>query len=489
LEDVTMTVNQASSGTSTEEQHADNEFATDTGVDRSPTAPPNSNLQPHLSTGPSAPQDQIRAAIDLGWRVVQLDTELYRLKSKPATNLKAVQRPIALPGRGSLTARRHLLLRSKQLSACLASIERLSGNAGTSLGKAQDYLEPLIQLGATDNNSELDDEERNSIFTTAWRLNEELLIQLQAADSRVGCGYTLGRALCNLSYNLPDCPPPTAPDQPRPPDLTTGDPTQPPPTLDQIQDRLGKIRGWVCELTSVLPPHAGQAVVGGINHWNDWFLKRDSATAGEATSTNGTGPTPRSSQPIQPDDYDQIITALMVQGPVWLNLLDGQTVPVDLLSREAYEEAGEALIKRYRQLALNYLHQAWPYVTLFLFLVAVIVAAFIWLGRSKSGGAHSTSSIIGAAATLLAGLGITGKTASATVTKTANNVGASLWQSELDAAIAIAALKLPGGAPPIKPLVSRPSLLRRSGRAEKLHEDAKRLAADREERTMRTSRD
>jgi hypothetical protein len=480
-----MTIEQASApnGLSTDRE-SDAGSRAEVSNERNQRATLHAPSQPTLGTrAPASLESQIETAIGLGWRVVQLDTELYRLKTKPAPDIASIQRPIALPGRGSLTARRHLLLRTEQLSSFLASLEGFVPIA--SLRTIEGYLQPLREIGTEDGNSELSQEERNTVFTTAWRVNEELLIRLQAADSRVGCGYTLGRGLCNLSYNLPDCPPPSSTSTQALALESTDQLPRSTPSFEQILNRLGKIRGWVGELNSLLRPHAGRAVLGGIDHWNDWFLNQKI----RADRKRPSGAASTQVSDLSTFDVGRVNTALMVQGPVWLNLLNGQTVPADLLSRDAYEQAGEALIKRYRQLAVSYLHQVWPYLTIFCVLLAGVVGVFVWLGASKTGGANSTSSVVGVLVTLLAGAGITGKTASATLTKTANSVGVSIWQAELDGAIALAAVRLPGGDAPVNPLVTRPSLFRRGDGGEKLHEQAIRLAAARDESAMLGSGD
>ncbi len=148
-------------------------------------------------------------------------------------------------------------------------------------------------------------------------------------------------------------------------------------------------------------------------------------------------------------DSPQIAQALNAQGGEWFSLLTGEKVAVDLLSVDNYVDAGEALLRQYRDLGKRFLAQWWPYMVGGMGVIGVIVALLFRYGHGDTKG-------IGTIVTLLAGLGITAKTATSTLEKTATSVEDSLWQAELDNAIVFAATSLPAGVAPMMMPVFRP---------------------------------
>ena len=163
----------------------------------------------------------------------------------------------------------------------------------------------------------------------------------------------------------------------------------------------------------------------------------------------------------QPIDWNQhgpkIALALHNQGSEWFALLTGQKAAVDLLGIDNYVTAGEGMVRQYRHLGGRFLAQWWPWLVGGAVIVAIGVFLFWHYGKGDTKG-------LGTIATLLAGVGVTAKTATSTIEKTATDIGTSLWQAELDGAIVSAATSLPAGDTPIGGGVYRPwQILQRKG--------------------------
>ena len=244
-------------------------------------------------------------------------------------------------------------------------------------------------------------------------LHTEVAEILGAANPQAGKAYELGTALATLC------------------EATKGDAKAFANAVNQ--GRIDSIRFLIEGLQSVLPAHSAQAVKGALNNWEDWMAARD-----------GSG------QPIQwVQEGPDIALALAAQGVEWFALLGGQKDAVDLLSAEDYVDAGEGLLRQYRKLGGRFLAQWWPWVTVGFGVAAGIIALFLIFGRGDTRG-------IGTIVTFVASLGITAKTVTSTLEKTASNVEDSLWEAELDNAIVYAATTLPEGATPLVSPVTRP---------------------------------
>jgi hypothetical protein len=215
---------------------------------------------------------------------------------------------------------------------------------------------------------------------------------LTAADFRVGKGYRIGRRLSVLR--------------------------DAPETQDDIEHGLERLRVRVQDLRSVLKPHAAKAVIDGVDYWRDWFERWGKQ------------------QPEANNGAEQARAALPDQVRRWRSILSGEKDATDLLSTNDYVDAGSGLIEGYMTLGREYFRRWWPYFLTGAVIVVAIIVALLYWGK---GGA----STVAALATALAGLGVSVRSVTATLSKAAKSVEDDLMQADLDRAIGAAATMLP----------------------------------------------
>ncbi|MDQ6617113.1 MAG: hypothetical protein M3083_20805, partial [Actinomycetota bacterium] len=305
--------------------------------------------------------------------------------------------PDATAGLGPLDREGLFELRLLAVKAALHRIAGVAADAGLVMPTAEDLIAQGPKLAG--------EAGRQSVVA----LHKQLIEVLGASAPPMGTAYELGTALAGLC------------------EATCRNAAEFEAAVNA--GRIDRIRDLISRLQSILPPHSAQAVHGALNNWEDWL---------------------HAHQPIQWErDGAQIATALNAQGGEWFSLLEGQKAAIDLLSVDNYVTAGEALLRQYRNLAKRFAAQWWPYMVGGLVVAGAIVAGLFFFG-------HGATKGIGTIVTLLATVGVTAKTATSTLEKTASNVENSLWQAELDNAIVYAATSLPAGTPPIVMPVTRP---------------------------------
>jgi hypothetical protein len=245
-------------------------------------------------------------------------------------------------------------------------------------------------------------EGRYQLARAVLEFHSDLLVDLTACDHQVGLAYGLGRAVADLSL------------RPHTSDETTF-------TGDFRHGRAVTIIGWLRELHTALPAHAAGAVIGSIAQWQQWAAR---------PSWYG--------QPLAWADHGgQVVGALEQQGRRWRLLLTGQVAPLDELGPEDYVQAAGFLAGRVRQIGQRLLLQYWPLAAGFTAAMAAAVAGSLILLNSPA------AKGIGVAVSVFGWLGITGRSLSVTLRRTAGHVEESLWQGELDLAAAWANTNLP----------------------------------------------
>ena len=363
-------------------------------------SPPPTDAPAAAAPAPATTTEQVATALTLGQQM----TQLYLAVAQPPAATPAATvaptapaapapNPVALP---PLTADQQSRLQLLSVAATLYSFNATIAAAGLAVPSAQ----PLI-------------DDATPTVDSITNLHAEILETLTATDATVATAYQLGCALASVCQ------------------ATARDPSQLAAAL--AHGRIDDIRALLQRLRSALPPHAGQAVIGALNNWEDWLA---AGMIGKlAMRWDRDGPT--------------IGPAFTAQCSEWFSLLTGQKNAQDLLSVDDYVDAGEALLQRYRDLGCRFLAQWWPYVAAGLVVAIGIVALFFIFSSGDTRG-------IGTITTLLASVGLTAKAAISTLEKTASNVEDSLWQAELDAAVVDAATTLPEGDQPVVTPVVRP---------------------------------
>jgi hypothetical protein len=218
------------------------------------------------------------------------------------------------------------------------------------------------------------------------RLHVELLRALTVADFRLGKAYSLGRALRETSAEMQ--------------------------STDGLEYHLGekhltKLIAWCADLKSVLPDHAGQAVAGSLRRWQSWGRQRPWTA------------------PIGRADFDHRLNR---QGERWRAILTGEKNARDVLTVGAYIDAGEELLSDASGLAVGFAKRFWLPSLFALVLVLGGITAILLGGNG----------VIGGLASILAGLGISWKTATPILSQIGEKLSTPLWEAELDTAIAVA---------------------------------------------------
>lgn len=247
------------------------------------------------------------------------------------------------------------------------------------------------------------------------RFNEAARPRFYATDYRIGKGFALGRALAKLSL-APPLPPGAA-------------------SFDAVECKLNKVCESVQDLRSVLPDHAAKPVLDDVDLWQRWLRDPVSAVG----------------QHVDPKDEAvgaEVRTALGRQGRMWRALLSGEKSATDVLSAENYFDAGQSLLSGYQRMFATFLKKWWPFIiTTGLVLTGVVVVLLVFGG--------GTAGAIGATATALAGIGVTGKTVSSALGNAMGPIERSLAEAEIDTAVGLAAARLPFGLDP-RQLGARP---------------------------------
>ncbi|MGH9125235.1 MAG: hypothetical protein ACRDZ8_10995 [Acidimicrobiales bacterium] len=358
---------------------------------------------PPLLDGPGA---QAGAALSLGQQMNQLYVTVAARTPPPSPEPPSALAPPPaavdpLQGLPTLNAEEQF---QSQLLAVDSALFRLAGRvaeAGLVMPSGADVIEGEATLLG------------DAGCRTVAALHTLVLEVLEAVSGLLSGAYDLGSSLSSLR------------------DRVGKDPTQLPAVLAAGQ--FDHLRNLINGLGSALPPHAAKSVVGALNNWEDWLAA--GTIRGRPIDWNADGAT--------------ISQAFTRQCGVWLSLLSGQRLGVDLLTTGDYVDAGEALLREYLNLGLRFAAQWWPVVVLGVLVTGALIAAFLIWGRGVTRG-------IGTITTLLAGIGVGLKTVTSTLERTVSKVSDSLWAAELDRSIIRAATKLPAGDRPVVTGMQRP---------------------------------
>ncbi len=192
---------------------------------------------------------------------------------------------------------------------------------------------------------------------------------LTAADPRLGKAYKAGQTLALLVSSTP--------------------------ALGELKD----LRQRLQDLRSILPPHSAKAVIDSIDYWQI-YTEKNSATVSAS-----------------------IADLLPHQGRRWRGVLTGEKAPSDLLSTDDYLKAGSGILDGYMALGTDLLRRYWRYLLPIVAAVVAVVGVVWWRYGT------SASSAFASAAAVLAAVGVTGRSVSAALSRTASGVEDSLPRS------------------------------------------------------------
>ena len=326
------------------------------------------------STAGTSTTEAVTAAFALGWQMARLYGSQLSSNAEPKLDDD-------LPGLSGLPAASGVILGLAQADA---GIERL----GT-------FLESRTVLPTTEAaRAEIakDRRGRDAIRRAILDLHVQLLIALTAADYRLGKAYGLGRALADTCAS------------------TDRDPGERRKTLEHhLQpDRARVLIGWLDDLKSVLPAHAGHGVADALGRWVEWAQTVDLSTL---------------------DDRTERDTARVLHrcGQRWRAVLSGEKNAMDLLGTSDYVNASRGLLARVGAIARSLARQ----VAIPLLGALTLIGAGLTLIFLNNGAAQ----VLAGLGTVAGGLGITWRSTATSLGRVSIDLGRPLWEAELDLAI------------------------------------------------------
>jgi hypothetical protein len=366
----------------------------------------------------------VATAIGLGWQMA----DLYQEALGPRT--EAARDPADLPGLSALSWEQLLRLRFHQVSSGLSRLAEGVVAGGLSFGSLRESVETAAEnLQTAGRSSPAAERQRRTsldaaadatpadgpaaIRRTVLNWHVQILDILTAADATIGKAYGLGRALADLTLR------PTA---------STKAALQ-----ADFSGRVGIIKSWLSDLTSVLPDHAGAAVRASLDYWTRWV--EDTKAEDPVWSQPA-----RWQDPLHPAATISLVTeVLYTQGNLWRAVLTGEKHAVDLLSADEYVNASEALIQRLGMIGRRFWAQYRIGISLAVIALGGVVVGLLLLSSGTAGG-------LGALGAILAATGITWKGLSSTLGAALRKAEPALWGAQLDLVATVAITTLPGTA-------------------------------------------
>jgi hypothetical protein len=337
----------------------------------------------------------VSAAFALGWHMQEL-------------NARHPGDPRGLPSMSDLDDARRLKLTVSQLVHDLKAVEQSIEDAG---------LEPI------------DSSALKALATVAGKtdvvlaLHDQLLIELSAADPRVGKAYGLGRSLADSCQ--------------RPKDL---------PSLkaDLNPYRIANLLRWLDDLGSAFPAHAAESVLKSLSRWSDAiYPPRPDPSSGlwkpsdlwkKLKFRRQQRQLPNDLATSNPAALEKALYALNRQGELWRALLSGEKQGTDMLEIDNYLDAAKEFTRRFASTA----RRAVLRMKLLTLCVVALVGGGIWLLANGS-----SSHVVAGATSVLAALGLTWKGLGGVLGQLAGKLQRPLWDAVLDDVIADAITLLP----------------------------------------------
>jgi hypothetical protein len=338
-------------------------------------------------TAPSSTADpNVALAFSLGWQMAELYRPLHGRPPAARTGRSDEQQPEDLPGLSSLDEAKRASILVDQVQAAFARLAAPLASAG--------FDEIDLRGLRTPGTIPPPD--------AVLAVHVKILGHLTAADFRLGKAYGLGRALADTCRK---------------------------PTTDaSLRRQLGRYRvanllGWLDDLNSALPPHAGHAVAASLSDWSEWAVRGTPLTvaAGQAPLADET-----------------MLKLVRRQGELWRALLSGEKRGADMLDMDAWLDVANGFVHRLRRAGLAALRRMWR-------LVALIVALFA-LGVVLMVVVDSSGSIVAGAAALLSSVGLTWRGIGGSLGQLAGKLEQPLFGSATDDAVAASINLLPKDA-------------------------------------------
>jgi hypothetical protein len=252
---------------------------------------------------------------------------------------------------------------------------------------------PLPVTDAVRAETEKSPPDRDGIRKAILDLHVAVLVQLTAADYRLGKAYGLGRALADT------CAPAHGHRAGRRQALAH----------HLEPHRALVLLAWLDDLKTVLPAHASQGVADSLRCWERWAQAAGLAMA-------------------DPADVNSTTHLLHRCGQTWRAILSGEKAATDLLETSDYVTAARGTLARAAAIARALALRLWAPLAVALVLIGV----GIWLIILN----HSTAQVIAGLGTIAGGLGITWRSAAGSVKHLSLDLVRPLWEAEIDGVVA-----------------------------------------------------
>jgi hypothetical protein len=324
--------------------------------------------------GATAVTSAVTTSFAFGWQMARLYTGPLRSAAEPRLEDD-------LPGLSDLPAAELVKLGLAQADGALSRLRAFLDDA------------PLPSTDAVRAETEKSPPDRDAIRKAILELHVAVLVQLTAADYRLGKAYGLGRALADT------CAP------------AHGDPAERRQALGHHLEphRALVLLAWLDDLKTVLPPHAGRGVADSLQRWKRWAETADLANA-------------------DPPAVNSITHTLHRCGQAWRAIVSGEKAATDLLESGDYVSAARGTLARAAAIAWALALRLWAPLSLALVLIGV----GIWLIIAN----HSTAQVLAGLGTIAGGLGITWRSAAGSVEHLSLGLLRPLWDAQIDDVVA-----------------------------------------------------
>ena len=316
--------------------------------------------------------DAVTTALALGWQMARLYTGPLGSSAEPKLDL---------PGISDLPTASLVALGLAQADAALGDLKGFL-DAGAALPTTEAVRAAVAQ----------EQHASDAIRKAILALHVDLLVDLTAADFRLGKAYGLGRAMADTTGPAP------------------GDDLERKRALEHRLEphRALVLIGWLDDLKSVLPAHSGQAVADSFERWVRW---------GEAVNLGA----------LDSKSVSGTLRVLHRCGQRWRAILSGEKAANDLLEIDDYVTAARGALARAGAIARSLAVQLWAPLT----LAAVLIGVGIGLMVAN----NSTAQVIAGLGTVAGGLGVTWRSAATWVGHASLDIARPLWGAQIDAVV------------------------------------------------------
>ena len=318
--------------------------------------------------------DAVTTSFALGWQMARLYSGQQSSNAEPEPDED-------LPGLSGLPARSLVTLGLAQADLGLGRLGEFLGD-GAMLPTTEAVRMEIAK----------DPADSDAIRKAILDLHVALLIDLTAADYKLGKAYGLGRALADTCASAHG-----------------GDAERKQALEHHLEPHRALVLvGWLDDLKTVLPAHSGHAVADSLERWTRWA---------EAISRSA----------LDPKAVNDSTRVLRRSGQRWRAILSGEKNAKDLLETGDYVSAARGTLARAGAIARALVWQ--------LKVPLAGAAVLIGVGIALMFLNHGTAQVLAGLGTLAGGLGITWRTAATSVGRLSLDLGRPLWDAQLDIAV------------------------------------------------------